>query len=153
MATFRLQVLIDYAEERSKQAAQELRKHRLRWAQEEQKKQQLEGYLEDYQVRLSSVSQNGISVSVMMDFRRFITKIEMAISTQKEEIVRCKQQWEAAQRLWNDREREVKAYHALRSRHEQAESIKENRMDQRLQDELAQNGHQRKLMEYSLSHK
>jgi len=151
MATFRLQILIDYAEERSKQAAQELRRLRLKWAQEEQKKQQLEGYLEDYQLRLNAVAMGGISVSMMMDFRRFISKIELAIATQQEEIVRCRQQWEIAQSLWNEREREVKAYHALRSRHEKAEQVKENRRDQRLQDEFAQNGHQRRKIELSSS--
>lgn len=149
MAAFRLQILIDYAEERSKQAAQELRRLRLKWAQEEQKKQQLEGYLEDYQLRLNDVAMGGISVAMMMDFRRFISKIELAITTQEEEIVRCKQQWERAQLLWTEREREVKAYHALKSRHEKAELIKENRRDQRLQDEFAQNGHQRRKVEQS----
>lgn len=149
MATFRLQILVDYAEERSKQAAQELRRLRLKWAQEEQKKQQLEGYLEDYQIRLNNVAIGGMTMTVMMDFRRFISKIELAISTQQEEIVRCRQQWEIAQGIWNEREREVKAYHALRSRHDQAELVKENRRDQRLQDEFAQNGHQRRLMEQS----
>lgn len=143
MAAFRLQVLLDYAEERSKQAAQELQRLRLRWAQEEQKKQQLEGYLEDYQVRLNHTATSGMSVTAMMDFRRFISKIELAIATQEEEIVRCRQMWERAQAEWKEREREVKAYHALRSRHEQAELVKENRRDQRLQDEFAQNGHQR----------
>lgn len=145
MAAFRLQVLIDYAEERSKQAAQELQRVRLRWAQEEQKKQQLEGYLEDYQTRLNYTATSGMSVTVMMDFRRFISKIELAITTQQEEIVRCRQTWERAQAEWKEREREVKAYHALRSRHEQAELVKEGRRDQRLQDEFAQNGHQRRI--------
>jgi flagellar FliJ protein len=152
MAAFRLQILVDYAEERSKQAAQELRRLRLRWAQEEQKKQQLEGYLEDYQLRLNNTAASGMSVTMMMDFRRFISKIELAIATQQEEIVRCRQQWERAQEVWNEREREVKAYHALRARYEQAELVKENRRDQRLQDEFAQNGHQRRVARQTTSH-
>ncbi len=143
MAAFRLQILIDYAQERSKTAAQELQRVRLRWAQEEQKKHQLEGYLEDYRRKYNGTARNGMTVSAMMDFRRFITKLEMAIRTQSEEIVRCRQQWELAQRFWLEREREVKAYLALRKRHEQAEQVKENRQEQKMLDEFSQNSHRR----------
>jgi flagellar FliJ protein len=143
MATFRLQILIDHAQERSKEAAHELRKLRLKWAHEEQKKQQLEGYLEDYRDKLSGVAAGGMTVSMMMDFRRFIAKLELAIRTQVEEIFRCRQQWEIAQKLWKEREREVKAYLTLRKRHEQEEQVKENRQEQKVLDEFAQNNHLR----------
>ena len=143
MAVFRLQVLVEYAQERSKEAAQELRRLRVKWAQEEQKKQQLEGYLEDYRTKLTGVATGGMTVTAMMDFRRFIAKLELAIRTQLEEIVRCRQRWELAQKLWKEREREVKAYLTLRKRHEQEEQVKENRQEQKLLDEFAQNGHRR----------
>lgn len=145
MTGFRLQILVDHAEERSKQAAVELKNLRLKWAQEEQKKIQLEGYLEDYQLRLNQIGTNGISVTVMMDFRRFISKIELAIKTQQEEIVRCQQRWEVAQIRWKECEREIKAYQVLKDRYEDVERMKEYRKEQQLQDEFAQAGHQRKL--------
>ena len=147
MAQFRLQILIDHSVERSEQAARELRRLRLRWSQEEQKKTQLEEYLYDYNLRLNQAALNGMSVNMMMDFSRFISKIELAISTQAEEIARCKQQWEAAEKIWQECEREVKAYKTLRTRHEQAELVKENRRDQKLLDEFAQNSHRRGLAE------
>ena len=153
MAAFRLQMLVEYAEERSQAAAQELQRLRLKWAREEQKKHQLEGYLGDYQQKLTGVATGGMSISAMLDFRRFITKLETAIKTQAEEIVRCRQQWEMAQKLWQEREREVKAYHALRKRHEQAEQVKENRQEQKLLDEFAQNSHQRHQSEQTLAQK
>lgn len=150
MAEFRLQILIDHAEERSEQAARELRHLRARWTLEENKKTQLEEYLHDYRLRLNQSSLGGISVSVMMDFRRFISKIELAITTQAEEIAKCKLQWEAAQKIWQECEREVKAYRALRARHEQAELVKENRREQKLLDEFALTGHRRKHSEGTL---
>lgn len=148
MASFRLQTLLDYAQERSKDAAQELRRLRLKWAHEEQKKQQLEGYLEDYRKKLTGAAGGGMAVSMLMDFRRFIAKLELAIRTQSEEIFRCRQQWEIAQKLWKEREREVKAYLALRKRHEQEEQAKENRQEQKVLDEFSQNNHQRHLAEH-----
>jgi flagellar FliJ protein len=147
MGAFRLQILVDYAEERSKAAAREVQRIRLKWAQEEQKKHQLEGYLEDYRDRLTGDGRAGISMVTMLDFRRFIDKLELAIRTQAEEIVRCKQQWEVAKKMWLEREREVKAYYALRTRHEQAELVKEERQDQRLQDEFAMHIHRRQKIE------
>ena len=149
MAAFRLQILVNYAEERSKNAAREVQRIRLKWAQEEQKKIQLENYLDDYRTRLTGVATGGMSISVMLDFRRFIAKLELAIRTQSEEIVRCKQQWEVAKKMWLEREREVKAYLALRLRHEQSEAVKEERQDQRLQDEFAQLIHRRQKAEQS----
>lgn len=147
MAKFRLQILIDHAEERSSQAARELRQLRTKLSQEENKKTQLEEYLHDYRLRLNQSSLGGISVTVMMDFRRFIAKIELAIATQTEEIAKCKVQWEAAQKKWQECEREVKAYRTLRSRHEQAELVKEGRREQKLLDEFALNGHGRRKSE------
>lgn len=153
MAQFRLQILIDHAEERSSQAARELKHLRLRWNQEEHKKNQLEEYLLDYRERLSLSATQGINMTVMMDFRRFISKIELAITTQEEEIKKCKLQWEDAQRIWQECERELKAYKALRTRHEQAELVKENRRDQKMLDEFAQNIHRRQQNEGASSNK
>ena len=147
MATFRLQPLIKFAEERSESAAQELQRLRGQWTQAEEKLHQLEGYLADYHSRLSSNTAGGMTVHAMMDFQRFIAKLELAIRTQAAEVVRCQQRWEKGQLLWQECEREVKAYHALRERHERSELQKENRRDQKVQDEFAQNSLRRRAAE------
>lgn len=139
MGSFRLQPLVEFAEERSKLAAQELQRLRQQWTQAEEKLQQLESYLADYRSRLTASVSGGMPMNAMRDFQRFIAKLELAIRAQSEEIVRCRQRWDAAQQHWNEREREVKAYHTLRERHELEERRSENKQDQRLQDEFAQN--------------
>lgn len=139
MATFRLQPLVEFSEERSKQAAQELQRLRHQWTQAEEKLVQLESYLADYRSRLTDSASGGMAMNALRDFQRFIAKLELAIRSQSEEIVRCRQRWEAAQQLWNDREREVKAYRTLRERHDREEQRIENKQDQRLQDEFALN--------------
>lgn len=147
MATFRLQPLVDFSEERSESAAQELQRFRAQLIQAEEKLRQLEGYLADYQVRLSAATAQGVTVQAMLDFQHFIAKLELAIRSQSEEVVRCRQRWESAQQIWMEREREVKAYHALRDRHQREELRKENRRDQRAQDEFAQNSQRRRAAE------
>jgi flagellar FliJ protein len=139
MAGFRLQPLVDFAEERSKSAAQALQRMRGQWMQAEEKLRQLEGYLADYRARLSNAASGGMNVGSMLDFQRFIAKLELAIRAQSEEVVRCRDHWEVAEQQWQEREREVKAYHKLRERHELEVQQKENRREQKQQDEIAQN--------------
>lgn len=153
MAAFRLQPLVKLAEERSESAAQELQHLRGQWTQAEEKLRQLESYLADYHSRLVNNSAGGMTVHAMMDFQRFIAKLELAIRTQSTEVQRCQQRWEDAQLLWQEREREVKAYHVLRERHECTELQKENRRDQKVQDEFAQHNLRRRAAEDVPPHK
>lgn len=143
MAAFRLQPLIQFAEERREAAAQELQRLRIECVQAEEKLQQLEAYLADYRARLAGGTAQGMTIHMMMDFQRFIAKLDIAIRAQTGEVELCHQRWKAAQHLWQEREREVKAYHALRERHEREELRKENKRDQRVQDEFAQISHRR----------
>ena len=143
MAEFRLQPLLDYARDRSDTAAQELQRLRQQWSAAEEKLSQLQAYLADYHDRLNNTAAGGMTAASLRDFQRFIAKLELAIQSQNEEVVRCRQRWEAGQRLWMEREREVKAYDALKNRHHQEEQRKENKRDQRVQDEFAQNRHLR----------
>jgi flagellar FliJ protein len=129
--------LIDLAEERSKLAAQELQRLRQLWSEAEQKLDQLKSYLAEYQARLAGQVAAGMPVARVLDFQRFIAKLERAIHAQSEEVARRREQWETARRSWMEREREVKAYRALRERHVQEVRRAENRSDQRMQDEFA----------------
>jgi len=149
MGTFRLQPLVEFAEERSKLAAQELQRLRHQWTLAEEKLQHLEEYLADYRLRLTDGVSGGMAMNVMRDFQRFIDKLELAIRAQSEEVVRCRQRWEAGQRLWSEREREVKAYHILRERHERDALRTENIREQRAQDESAQTIHRTRASEES----
>jgi flagellar FliJ protein len=147
MAEFRLQPLLEYARDRSELAAQELQRLRHQWALAEEKLQQLQQYLSDYQGRLNDTTSSGMTAGALRDYQHFIAKLELAIRAQGEEVVRCRQRWEAGQAVWIEREREVKAYGALRERHEREEMRKENKRDQRIQDEFSQNQHLRRSAE------
>lgn len=149
MAEFRLQQLLEYARDRSELAAQELQRLRHQWTLAEEKLQQLQQYLADYQHRLNGTTSNGMTAGAMRDFQRFIAKLELAIRVQGEDVERCRQRWELGQAAWLEREREVKAYDVLRERHAREEARKENKQDQRLQDEFSQNQHHRKNVDDS----
>ena len=134
---FHLQPLVELTEERSQAAAQALAKLKRAWQLAELKLEQLRGYLDEYRQRLQRQSEAGFSISQWRDYQAFIAKLEQAIGAQSDEVDRCRVRWEAGQLAWLECEREVKAYHTLRQRHEMAERRSEERQDQRQQDEFA----------------
>ena len=136
---FHLQPLVDLTEERSQAAARSLAKLKQVWHGAETKQLQLQGYLDEYRLKLQRQAQAGFSITQWRDYQAFMLKLELAIRAQGEEVERCRQRWEAGQVEWLAREREVKAYHTLRRRHEQVERKAEERQDQRLTDEFARN--------------
>jgi flagellar FliJ protein len=141
---FHLQPLINLAEDKSQAAAQALARLKQAWQEAENKLQQLQGFLAEYNQRLQQQAQTGFSISQLRDFQAFILKLELAIRAQVEEVERCRIRWQQGQEEWQAREREVKAYQTLRRRHDDAERKSEERLDQRLQDEFARNLHRRK---------
>lgn len=141
---FHLQPLVDLAGERSQAAAQALAKFKLAWQEAETRLQQLQGYLQEYQVRLQQQAESGFSIAQWRDYQAFMGKLELAIKAQAEEVARCRARWELGQAEWQARERESKAYQTLRQRHDQTERKTEERLDQRQQDEFARNLHSRK---------
>jgi len=141
---FHLQPLINLAEDKSQAAAQALARLKQAWQEAENKLQQLQGFLAEYNQRLQQQAQTGFSISQLRDFQAFILKLELAIRAQAEEVERCRIRWQQGQEEWQAREREVKAYQTLRRRHDDAERKSEERLDQRLQDEFARNLHRRK---------
>ncbi len=142
---FHLQPLVDLSEERTEAAARALGKLKQTWVEAENKRSQLQQYLEEYRSRLHQQTRSsGLTALQWRDFQTFISKLELAIEAQGREIERCQRAWEVGQVKWQDCERELKAYQTLRSRHDESERKRENKQDQRLQDEFARNLHQRK---------
>lgn len=141
---FHLQSLVDLAQERSDAAAQTLAKLKRVWQEAENKRAQLESYLQEYRNRLQQQTESGLTAMQWQDYQAFMAKLELAIKAQSAEIDRCQRAWEAGQIDWQACERELKAYLTLRERHEAAERKREDKQEQKLQDEYARNLHHRK---------
>lgn len=141
---FHLKPLVTLAQERSEDAALMLAKLRQAWQHAEGKRDQLINYLEEYRQRLQQATQAGFSIAQWRDYQAFIAKLESAIRAQSDEVERCRGRWEIGQLEWQAREREVKAYLTLQTRHEAVERKLEERQDQRVQDEFAGQQHRRR---------
>ncbi|OIQ81763.1 flagellar FliJ protein [mine drainage metagenome] len=141
---FRLQPLVDLAEQRSQSAARILAMLKHQWQEAQSKQQQLQDYLEEYRSRLHRQTQSGLSVLQWRDYQAFMSKLELAIEAQGHEIERCRLSWENGQVAWQACEREVKVYATLRERHVEVERKIDARQDQRVQDEFSSSQHHRK---------
>jgi flagellar FliJ protein len=141
---FHLQPLVKLAEDRSQAAAQNLAKLKRVWQEAENKRHQLQQYLQEYRHRLELQTQSGLTATQWRDYQAFMSKLELAIKVQGQEIDRCQRAWEEGEREWQACEREVKAYQTLKQRHDMAERKREEKQDQRLQDDFASQAHRRK---------
>lgn len=140
---FSFQPLLDLAHGRVDAATQRLALLRLRWQSQQDKLQQLFTYQEEYRQRLTDAQASGIGMAHMRDFQVFLRKLELAIRQQQSEVQQAQFSWEEYQRTWLEERRKLKTFEILKQRHQRAEAIRENRLEQRDQDEYARIGFHR----------
>jgi flagellar FliJ protein len=134
---FHLQPLVEHTQNQTDDAAKRLALLKGYWQAAEDKLQQLIAYREEYQGRMARSAQGGMSVSTLRDYQVFLAKIDQAIGQQKEEIVRCQENWEAGKEAWLAQRRKLKAYQTLEQRHHARENRREAKQEQKEQDESA----------------
>ena len=133
---FPLQTLLEHAQHRLEAAERLLRQRRRKEEMARQRLLELEGFRSEYQFRLSGGSQSGISIHMLRDFHIFLGKLEIAIKTQEEEVNRTVSAWQAAEQLWSEARKKVKAYETLADRHLKSEIHREDVLDQKQMDDL-----------------
>ena len=134
---FRLQPLLDLAQNHSDSAARDLNILKVKWLEAEEKFRQLISYREDYQSRLLNATKLGMRMNSLKDFQLFLGKLEIAIRQQAEEVERCKKRWENGRHEWQAKQRKLKAFDTLSQRHFSSERKREDKIEQREQDELS----------------
>lgn len=134
---FPLQPLLDLAQDHTDAAARELHALKLKWQAAEEKFRQLDAYRDDYREKLLLSTQQGMQVSSLRDFQLFLGKLEVAIRQQADEVERCKKDWEEGRNAWQAKQLKFKAFDTLSQRHLSSERKREDKLEQREQDELA----------------
>lgn len=134
---FPLQPLYDLAQDAVEAATQRMAILKKHWQLQEDKLKQLQGFQVEYQQRLGQAMRQGLDMAAMRDYQIFLRKIDVAIKQQILEVERGKTQWENGQSAWLEARRKLKTYEVLSRRHQQAQNIIDNRLEQREQDEYA----------------
>lgn len=134
---FPLQTLLELAQNQSDEAGRKLQLLKVKWQEAEQKLTQLTLFRDEYRNRLLQNTQQGMQMAAWREFQLFMDKLDKAIGFQVDEVAKCKQRWEAGQREWLERQRQMKAYDTLSHRHAVSEAKREAKIEQNEQDEFA----------------
>ena len=137
MSRFPFSRLLDMAKDDEEKAARAMQEARQRLSQSEQQLSMLQQYRQDYQDRLQNNQQQGMSVNQWRDYQLFMSKLDVAIEQQQNDITRCQQLVAASQQAWMQKRQKVQAFDTLQVRHQQAELKKESKQEQKLIDEFA----------------
>jgi len=139
MATrFPLQSLLDHSRHRMEAAERLLRMLKHKEDAARQRQDELQGYKQDYQQRLTGeAGSRGMEIHLLRDYHAFLGKLEVAIRHQENEVAQASAHWRNAHDNWLALRQKVKAYEALANRHRQQELQREEKRDQRLTDEQA----------------
>ncbi len=141
-ARFPLQSLLEHARHRMEAAERLLRILRRKEEAARQRRDELQGYKQDYQQRLTGeAGSRGMEIHLLRDYHAFLGKLEVAIRHQENEVAQATAHWQSAHDNWLALRQKVNAYEALADRHRAQESRREERRDQRLTDEQAARRH------------
>jgi len=138
-----LNVLIDVANEAVDEAAKSLQKAASEREQAQEQLEMLNSYRLDYAQRLLDSAEEGLTASNYLNFRRFLSTLDDAISQQNSIVTQSESRLEAGRQQWYAEKRRLSAYEALNTRQRQQHALREARREQRASDEIAANLYRR----------
>lgn len=138
---FPLQTLLEHSRHRMEAAERLLMTLKRREDAARARLQDLEGYKQEYQQRLTGTGARGMDIHLLRDFHAFLAKMDAAIRQQSEEVDRAHAHWQQAHVNWLGLRQKVKAYETLAQRHHAQELAHQEKRDQRLTDENALRKH------------
>ncbi len=136
MAAFRFAFLLQLAQDEREEASRAMQTAQAAWLLAKSKLEQVDGFRAEYRARLANSAQAGMSVIQWRDFQLFLAKLDGAAVQQGDEVARLGFEYERRKADWLACEKKVKAFDALRVRHEQSELKKENQREQKMLDEF-----------------
>ncbi len=135
---FPMQSLLDHSRHRMEAAERLLLMIKRKEDEAKQRLDELDKFRSEYRSRLSDTSQGGMAIQMLRDYHAFLGKLDSAIRHQHDEVGQIHGRWQAAHEAWLSLRSKVKSYEVLADRHFNAELLRQDRLDQRQSDEMAQ---------------
>lgn len=133
----RLQPLQRLAEQRENEAARAVADALRKLEEQRQQLQGLNGFRHEYNERFARDGQAGMSVGRMLDWRRFLARLDTALEQQEEAITRAELECERVKKLWVLSRRNSDTYDLLAERYRLDELQQQARSEQKESDEYA----------------
>ncbi len=138
-----LNVLIEVTNKAVDEAAKAMQQAASERDKAQQQLEMLHSYRLDYAQRLQQTAEGGVTASNYLNFRRFLTTLDDAISQQNSIVAQSESRLEAGRQQWYAEKRRLSAYEALQTRQQQQHAQREARREQRASDEIAANLYRR----------
>ncbi|MGH1462126.1 MAG: flagellar export protein FliJ [Neptuniibacter sp.] len=137
--TKRLQLVLDLAEKKKKQADQFLAASRQRVEQDKQTMAQLEQYMLEYQQNYLGQNADGCTGAQLHAQQAFMQKIQDAQSTQKQAMEQNRKELEVVEQHWKEVYARFKGLEKLTDKAKRAELYEQEKALQKQLDERSQN--------------
>lgn len=134
---FALQPILELMQTRADEATQRLAKLIAAEQDAKNKLKMLQDYRQEYADRFNLAAQNGLSPLEWQNYQAFLGRIDEAVDAQKKNVLTQERNTEAGQAHWRTQRQKLKAFDTLAVRHEQQETSKELKREQKLVDEFA----------------
>lgn len=134
----RLQPVLDMALEEERQAAARLGQCQQEFEQAQLRLRDLEDYTREYQQGWQQRGASGVGREWLLNYQRFLSRMEVAISQQKQAVEWNRQAADKARQQWRERYQRVEALRKLIERYLQEARLRADRQEQKLLDELSQ---------------
>lgn len=134
----RLQVVLDLAERKRKQAEQLLSQSQSRVQQGEATLAQLRDYYSDYANSFYSAGSTGVTPGQLHTHQAFMQKLRVAVEQQKNALLMDRAQLEKVQEHWQAAYRHFKAVDTLVEKLKKEELVQEEKQQQKELDERSQ---------------
>ncbi|WP_157730006.1 flagellar export protein FliJ [Bacterioplanes sanyensis] len=131
----RLQTVVKLAERDERQALANLGQAQQKLQAEQEQKQQLSDYANDYQQQLSGGHGGQLSAAQLHTTVGFLRQIEQALKQQQEQIVLLQKQVEHERGIWQQCQAKLKALHHLLDKLDQEYDEQQQRLEQHQADE------------------
>lgn len=130
-----LTAALSIAADRQKSAEEAMAAAQRRHADADATLASLESYCRDYRNRMTGVALTDISM--LLNFRGFIAKLELAIDAQRAECVIRRREADESGVVWRETLKKVKSLERLIASRAERVRLVENRRDQKQSDEFA----------------
>ncbi len=134
----RLQPVLRLAERNKKLAEKALGEAQQRELAEQAKLQQLRDYLVEYQQNARAQQQQGVQVATLVRMQQFMSRLQVAIEQQAQQLALTRQMTEQAKKLWQTAHGRCQAMESLIDRSVSEELQAEEKQLQKAIDELTQ---------------
>ncbi len=135
----RFKPIHNLAQKNEDMAAQTLGKIQRELSEHHLKLSELMKYYQDYTTRFNEKAEQGMSITQVQSYQKFISQLEVAIEEQKKYISRVSEACDSSRAEWTVERQKTQVLEKVITRYKKQEQQVSNRQEQRLSDEQVAN--------------